>query len=161
MITEAAPGERGALVEILAQSFEGWYLRHSRKTLLEVERVRVAQVAGRAVGLSMLKRIDSENGYVYYVAVGTEHRRQGIGGKLVDDAVAWFWRGGATVVYASVENEAAEGLFASRGFERTDFFRVVKEHGMLRAVSMYRSMLSVPGETLLRVRLGPRPASHA
>ena len=36
-------GERAALEQILEESFEGWYLRHSKRTLREVEEVRAAR----------------------------------------------------------------------------------------------------------------------
>ncbi len=163
-VSDALPEEEGRLESILGESFDGWYLRHSRKTLREVEKVRVLRSEGTVVGLAMLKNLDDGVGYVYYLAVARAHRKKGFGGKLLDDALAFFASTGVTAVYASVENEEAMRLFESKGFRRTDFGEVSTRYGVFRAVSMYRSMLAVPGEVLLRVDLGlgsPRPSSDA
>jgi len=146
--------DRGSLEPILRESFEGWYLRHSLRTLGEVETVRGAEMSGKKVGLTMLKTLDGGVGYLYYLAVQRVHRRKGIGGKLIDDAVECFRKQGVREVYASVENEEAIHLFSSKGFLRTDFGEVSRRYGLFRAVSMYRNMLSVPGEVLFRLELG-------
>jgi ribosomal protein S18 acetylase RimI-like enzyme len=165
-ISDVALGERGRLEPILEECFEGWYLQHSRKTLLEIGKVRAVEADGEAVGLAMLKTLTDGVGYVYYIAVAKAHRRRGFGGRLLDDALAYFSGLGARIVYASVENEEAEGLFTSRGFRRTDFGEVRGRFGLLGALSMYRSMLAVPGEVLLEVDLDRReewatPSSRA
>jgi len=85
---------------------------------------------------------------------------------LLDDALAYFSGIGAKVVYASVENEEAVGLFASRGFRRSHFGEVSRTYGLLRAVAMYRSMLAVPGEVLLQLDMSrsqesPTASAHA
>jgi ribosomal protein S18 acetylase RimI-like enzyme len=102
----------------------------------------------------MLKTLADGVGYVYYIAVAKAYRRRGFGGRLLDNALAYFTGLGDGIVYASVENEDAESLFASRGFRRTSFGAVQGRFGLLRALSMYRSMLAVPGEVLLEVELG-------
>ena len=68
----------------------------------------------------MLKVLSEGPGYVYYVAVPPRFRRQGIGGRLLDDAVSRFAKMGVRDVYASVEEDNLESktLFGSRGFER-------------------------------------------
>jgi ribosomal protein S18 acetylase RimI-like enzyme len=152
-IVDAGSGDRAQFEPILEESFEGWYLRHSKKTLYEIAKVRVAEADGKAVGLAMLKSLDDGVGYVYYIAVAKDHRRNGFGGRLLDDALAYFLGIGTKVVYASVENEEGVGLFASRGFRRTGFGEVSKRYGLMRAVAMYRSMLAVPGEVLLQLEL--------
>ena len=55
-------------------------------------------------------------------------------------------------VFASVEksNKPSEALFASEGFTSTSFSEVSKRHGNLHTLNMYREMLVVPGEVLLR-----------
>lgn len=152
-IAEVDLGDRGSLESILEESFEGWYLQHSRKTLLEIGKVRAAEEDGKAVGLAMLKTLADGVGYVYYIAVAKAHRRKGFGGRLLDDALAYFAGLGDRIVYASIENEEAESLFVSRGFRRTGFGAVRRRFGLLRALSMYRSMLAVPGEVLLELEL--------
>src|SRR5207249_9262946 len=48
-------GKRAGLEWILEESFEGWYLMHSKRTLRDVEVVRAAMSSGKPVGLVMLK----------------------------------------------------------------------------------------------------------
>lgn len=153
VISDVPPSERASLEPILEESFEGWYLRHSMKTLHEVELVRRALVGGRVVGLTMLKPLGDGIGYVYYIAVATDFRRRGLGKKLLEDALSFFAGTHVREVYASVENEEGAALFMSKGFKRTDFSGVSKKYGLLRAMSMYRSMLAVPGEVLLKLEL--------
>jgi ribosomal protein S18 acetylase RimI-like enzyme len=165
-ISDVDLGDRGSLEPILEESFEGWYLQHSRKTLLEIGKVRAAEADGKAVGLAMLKTLADGVGYVYYIAVAKAYRRKGFGGRLLDDALTYFAGLGDRIVYSSVENEEAKSLFASRGFRRTDFGAVRGRFGLLRALSMYRSMLAVPGEVLLELELDrseeeATPSSHA
>lgn len=165
-ISDAGPDDRSRLEPILTESFEGWYLRHSRKTLYEIGKVRVAEAEGKAVGLAMLKSLDDAVGYVYYIAVAKAYRRRGFGSRLLDDALAYFLGIGAKTVFASVENEEAVSLFSSRGFGRTDFSEVSRRYGLFHAVAMYRSMLAVPGEVLLQLdlgqsQLGATPSSRA
>jgi len=165
-ISEAGPGERARLEPILEEGFEGWYLRHSKRTLYEIPTVRVAEFEGRAVGLAMLKSLEDKAGYVYYIAVAAASRRTGVGGRLLDDALDHFASLGDQVVYASVENEEAAALFRSRGFTKTGFGDLSRRYGLVRAVAMYRSMLVVPGEVLLardflQGRLGAATSSGA
>jgi ribosomal protein S18 acetylase RimI-like enzyme len=148
-IVDVGPADRAALEPILEESFEGWYLRHSMKTLHEIGTVRAALVEGKPAGLTMLKRLGEGVGYVYYLAVAREQRRKGLGSRLLDDALSYFSGTGLKVVYASVENEESATLFSSRGFRKTNFGEVSKTFGVLKAFSMYRSMLAVPGEVLL------------
>jgi ribosomal protein S18 acetylase RimI-like enzyme len=152
ILLEDSPQEkRPALEWILDESFEGWYLRHAKKTLRESEVVRVAVAAGGPIGLAMLKRLDSRTGYVYYIAVARAQRRKGMAGALLDDALEHFRDEGVVDAYASVEgdNEPSLALFRSRGFTRTNFGAVSKKHGKIGALIMYKEMLVVPGEMLL------------
>jgi ribosomal protein S18 acetylase RimI-like enzyme len=154
-IVDVEFGNRKSLEPILKESFEGWYLSHSLKTLREIERVRVVKVEGRMVGLSMLKSLGDGAGYVYYLAVVRAQRRKGLGGELIEDAIMCFRKQGERELYVSVENKEAARLFSSKGFAKIDFGGVSRKHGVFRAFSMYRSMLSVPGESLLRLDLIP------
>jgi len=148
-ILEVSPAERASLEPILEESFEGWYLRHSRKTLHEISTVKAVWVDGKPAGLAMLKMLDSDAGYVYYIAVARAHRRKGLASRLLDDALSYFSALGSRTVYASVENEESVSLFSSKGFRRTNFGELSKKHGLLGAISMYRGMVAVPGEVLL------------
>ena len=150
-IVEVPQGERARLEQVLDESFEGWYLRHSKKTLAEVETVRAAKVSGEAVGLIMLKTLEGGAGYIFYVAVAKAHRGTGVAGLLVRDALRLFWAAGLTDAFASVEedNLPSERLFAAEGFTRTGLAEVSRKYGLLHALNMYRMMVVVPGEILL------------
>ena len=151
VIVDVPVRERAGLEWILDESFEGWYLRHSKGTLRNVEVVRAAMVSGKPVGLVMLKKLESNVGYVYYIAVAKAHRKKGIAKLLLEDALRHFEAAGVKEAFASVEedNEPSEALFASEGFTRTSFGEVSKKHGSLQTLNMYRIMTVVPGEVLL------------
>jgi len=151
-IVDVPDDQRAELKWILEESFEGWYLRHSTGMLRKIELVRAAKSAGKPVGLIMLKTLEGGAGYVYYIAVPKDQRRKGIAKLLLEDALRSFKVKGVEEVFASVEedNEPSEALFASEGFTRTNFGDVSKKHGRLHTVNMYKEMLVVPGEVLLR-----------
>ena len=142
---------RGALESILEESFSGWYLRHSKRILRDVETVRAAMSSGVPAGLIMLKTLERGVGYIFYVAVARHSRRMGVAGLLVRDALDRFMAEGVSEVFASVEedNQPSERLFASVGFTRTKLAEVSGRHGLLNALNMYRMMVVVPGEVLL------------
>jgi ribosomal protein S18 acetylase RimI-like enzyme len=149
--------ERGRLLPILEESFEGLYLWHARRTLQSIETVRAARTPeGDDAGLLMMKMLGDGAGYVDYVAVARSWRRRGIGGRLLDDAVSYLANGGARDIFASVgeENGESKTLFGSRGFERVDMSEMADRYGRVRALLMYREMMVVPGEVLLRRRVG-------
>jgi ribosomal protein S18 acetylase RimI-like enzyme len=143
--------KRSTLDQVLDESFEGWYLRHSKKILGEVETVREARYSGEPVGLIMLKTLEETAGYVYYVAVARAHRAKGIAALLLKDALRFFVAKGVVEVFASVEkdNLPSERLFTAEGFVRTNLLEVSRGYGTIRALNMYRMMVVVPGEVLL------------
>ena len=151
-ITDVPAGKRQELDWILEESFEGWYLWHSKKTLRDVELVRAAMSSAKPVGLVMLKTLEGTVGYVYYIAVAKASRKKGVGKLLLENALQLFKASNLNEVFASVEkeNEPSEALFASEGFAKTSFGEVSKRHGSLHAANMYRAMTVVPGEILLR-----------
>ena len=151
-ITDVPAGKRQELDWILEESFEGWYLWHSKKTLRDVEVVRAAMSSAKPVGLVMLKTLEGTVGYVYYIAVARASRNKGVGKLLLENALQLFKASNLKEVFASVEkeNEPSEALFASEGFTKTSFGEVSKRHGSLHAANMYRAMTVVPGEILLR-----------
>ena len=149
-VVEVPRGERTYLEPILEESFEGWYLRHAKGILRDVETVRVAMNSGEPLGLIMVKKIEQNLGYVYYIAVSRAHRKTGVAGLLLKDALDHFRASGVVEVFASFEedNMPSEKLFESNGFARTTFTEVSSRHGTLRALNMYRMMVVVPGEVL-------------
>src|SRR4029077_3319221 len=110
VIVDVPVGKRADLEWILDESFEGWYLRHSKGTLRNVEVVRAATLSGKPVGLVMLKTIESNVGYVYYIAVARADRKKGIAKLLLEDALRHFETAGLKEAFASVEedNEPSE-----------------------------------------------------
>ncbi len=154
-ISEVPREARKGLVPILEKSFEGWYLWHSRRTLYKVEVVRQAVLGGSTVGLILLKELGSGIGYVYYLAVLPDFRRRGIGGALLDDALAYFSSRMASCVYASVEvdNDPSLSLLRSRGFAAVGLEDMSKLHGKLKALGMMLRMQTVAGEVVLRKEL--------
>jgi len=151
-IIDVPAKERAGLEWILEESFEGWYLLHSRRTLRDIEVVRAAMLSGKPIGLVMLKTLEGTIGYVYYIAVAKAQRKRGIAKLLLEDALRSFKISRMKEVFASVEknNKPSEALFASEGFTPTSFSEVSKRHGNLHTLNMYREMLVVPGEVLLR-----------
>jgi ribosomal protein S18 acetylase RimI-like enzyme len=152
VIVDVPAKERAGLEWILEESFEGWYLLHSKRTLRDIEVVRVAKSSGKPIGLVMLKSLEGSTGYVYYIAVAKAHRKKGTAKLLLEDALRRFKASRMQEVFASVEknNKASEALFESEGFTPTSFSEVSKRHGNLHTLNMYREMLVVPGEVLLR-----------
>jgi ribosomal protein S18 acetylase RimI-like enzyme len=152
VIVDVPAAKRASIEWILEESFEGWYLMHSKQTLRDVELVRAAMSQDKPAGLVMLKRLEGSVGYVYYIAVARAQRKKGIGKLLLEDALRVFKASKIEEVFASVEedNDPSEALFASEGFTRTSFGEVSKKHGKLRTLSMYNAMRVVPGEVLLR-----------
>ena len=143
--------ERQRLDPIIDASFEGWYQRHAKRTLREIETVFEANVAEKSAGLAMLKKLDSEKGYVYYIAVLPEYRGKKIGSRLLDKSLDYLFEHGATIVFASLmqEHEEANYLFSSRGFVKTNYGDLAKRYGKLHTVNLYRKMLVVSGEVVV------------
>ena len=135
---------------ILEKSFEGWYLRHSKKTLRDIETVFTAKFGQISAGLVMLKKLDSKTGYIYYVAVSPEYRGMKVGSRLLDHSLSYFDNLGADIVFASLTgHEEVNALFKSRNFVWTNFGELAKKYGHLRAINMYRKMLVVTGEAVV------------
>lgn len=143
---------------ILGEGFSGLYLWHARRLLYSDEEVRGALLDGSPAGLTILKRIEPNIGYVYYIAVARRFRHMGVGGALLDDAIALFAAESRKEVYASIEEHNAESirLFVSRGFRPTGFDELKNRYGAIRAAKIWAEMLVVPGETLYALELGPR-----
>lgn len=143
---------RASLERILEESFEGLYLWHSKRTLREAETVRAAISSGEPIGLIIPKTLGRGVGYIFYVAVALSHRGTGIASMLVKDAIDRFKADGVLEVFASVEedNLPSEKLFAAEGFTKTNLGEVSKKYGRVHSLNMYRVMVVVPGEVLLR-----------
>ena len=150
-IYEAKGNARESLDPIVDASFDGWYQRHAKRTLRDIETVVAAKTGELNVGVAMLKMLDSDKGYIYYIAVLPEFRGRKIGRKLLDYSLSYLVEHGSIVVYASLvqEHHEANFLFNSRGFEKTNFGAMAKKYGSLHAINLYRKMLVVSGEVVV------------
>ena len=83
VIAEVPREDRGKLERILEESFEGWYLMHSKRTLHEIGTVRAAVSSDTPMGLIMVKDLEPRVGYVFYVAVSRAYRMKGVAGFLL------------------------------------------------------------------------------
>ncbi len=154
--TLTGPGRERA-IPLVRESFHGYYRWHAKRTLREVPLVRGAEKNGELLGVAMLDRLAPEAGYVFYLAVGAAHRRHGIGGVLLDDALAHFLSTGAEVVFAAAEadNAPSIALFRSRGFRLVERDEAGFREGGLGAWGLRSRMRLVRGEVLLGRRFDP------
>jgi ribosomal protein S18 acetylase RimI-like enzyme len=146
---------RELAVPIIKESFVGIYRWHAKRTLHRISCVRAARIGGVLVGISMLDRLTPEVSYVYYMAIGRDYRRRGIGGALLDDALAKFRTEGAQIVYAAAEedNEHSLALLRSRGFRKVERKELGYKEGGLGAWGLRSRMMLVSGEVLMGMRL--------
>jgi ribosomal protein S18 acetylase RimI-like enzyme len=148
---------REAAVPILIDSFVGIYRWHAKRTLRRVSSVRGARVGTELRAVAMLERLVPEVGYVYYIAVAAVHRREGLGRRLLDDALERFRAEGMRIVYAAAEedNAASIALFQSRGFRPVERDEPGYLEGGLGARGLRTRMMLVSGEVLLGRVLSP------
>ncbi|NLH81468.1 MAG: GNAT family acetyltransferase [Phyllobacteriaceae bacterium] len=83
--------------------------------------VMVARVEGRIVGAAMIGH-DGHRGAIYYLAVDPDHRRAGLGRRLVAAAEAWCRARGVPKINLMVrrENAGVVAFYAAIGFADTD-----------------------------------------
>ncbi len=156
-LVDLSGDDRERAIPTLKEGFVGIYRWHAKRTLRTVSTVRAALRDGELVGFAMLERLVPEVGYVYYLAVAAAHRREGIGARLLDDALDRFRREHAEVVYAAAEEENAPsiGLFSSRGFRPVERKELSYREGGLGAWGLRSRMWVVSGEVLLGLRIAP------
>lgn len=154
-IVDLVGADRERAIPALRESFEGYYRWHAKRTLLEIPRVRAVQVDGVVLGAALLETLLPEVGYVFYVFVGSGQRGRGIGGALLDDALAWFRERKVWVVYAAAEedNGPSLALFRSRGFRLVERKEKGWKEGGLGAWGLRSRMHIVYGEVLLGLDL--------
>jgi ribosomal protein S18 acetylase RimI-like enzyme len=65
---------------------------------------------------------DGHRGWVYYLAVGKAHQREGIGTELMSAAEQWLRKMGAVKVQLMVrnENDSARNFYGSIGYETSE-----------------------------------------
>jgi len=147
--------DRERAVPAIKDGFEGIYRWHAKRTLRVATWVRAVEIHGEVAAVSVLERLEPEVGYVYYLSTASAHRRQGLGGRLLDDALELFRREHAQVAYAAAEedNLASIALFRSRGFRVVERKELSYREGGLGAWGLRSRMTLVGGEVLLGLRL--------
>lgn len=160
-VIDLAGPDRERAVPTLKDGFVGIYRWHAKRTLRSATWVRAAVLGLEVVAVSVLERLEPEVGYVYYLSTAESHRREGLGGRMLDDALDLFRREGAKVVYgaAEEENEASIALFRSRGFRPVERKELGFREGGLGAWGLRSRMTLVGGEILFGIRLAP-PATQ-
>ena len=75
---------------------------------------------GEALAGSVMVGFDGHRGWVYYLAVSPDFRRQGIGRTLMESAETWLRACGAPKIQLMVrdDNHAALGFYEALGLER-------------------------------------------
>lgn len=162
-LIDLAGSDRERGVPALKDGFEGIYRWHAKRTLRTATWVRAAVLQDEVVAVSVLERLDPLVGYIYYLATLRSHRREGLGGLLLDDALALFRREGASVAYAAAEEDNAPSitLFLSRGFRRVERKELGFREGGLGAWGLRSRMTLVWGEMLFGIRLDTPAAGAA
>jgi L-amino acid N-acyltransferase YncA len=161
-IVELVGAARDEALPILKESFTGYYRWHAKRTLREISVARGAYRDEVLVGVALWERLVPEVGYVYYLFVGADHRRGGVGAALLDDALTEFRREAVSVVYAVAEeeNRASVALLRSRRFRTVERKELGWKEGGLGAWGLRSRMRIIQGEVLLGLRLEvPRPVS--
>ena len=77
---------------------------------------------GEALIASVMIGLDGHRGWIYYLAVAPERRREGLGRALMDAAEAWLRARGAPKLQLMVRttNEEALGFYEALGLERQE-----------------------------------------
>lgn len=77
---------------------------------------------GDALAASVMVGFDGHRGWIYYLAVAPDRRREGLGRVMMDAAEAWLRAKGAPKLQLMVRgtNEAALGFYEALGLERQD-----------------------------------------
>jgi ribosomal protein S18 acetylase RimI-like enzyme len=162
-LVDLVGSDRERAVPALKDGFVGIYRWHAKRTLRTATWVRAAELNGEVVAVSVLERLDPEVGYVYYLSTTMSHRRSGLGGRLLDDALELFRRDGIRVAYGAVEedNAASIALFRSRGFRRVERKETGFREGGLGAWGLRSRMTLVGGEMLFGLRLAPSASASS
>jgi ribosomal protein S18 acetylase RimI-like enzyme len=125
-LSRAGRADRGAVLDLDRRAFPvAWQLGESglQEALRATPavRFRVARDAGDTppVGYAVSGRA-GRHGYLQRLAVDPAARRQGIGRRLVADALRWVRRGGARrcLVNTQADNQDALALYDACGFQR-------------------------------------------
>jgi ribosomal protein S18 acetylase RimI-like enzyme len=160
-IREGTPADVDALRRIARASFDRVYAFFAVRGVRGAWPFLIADQDGTPAGFLVGRWFDGTPpiGYVYFIAVDTSFRRQGLARTLVTESLDRFVRRGATRVFAAVtkENDASLGLFGSLGFTRAPRRALWHWYGW-RGLSVELRMVLAPHEALLvRTFTDPSP----
>jgi len=151
-IREGTPADIEALRRIARASFDRVYAFFAVRGVRGAWPFLIADRDGVPAGFLVGRWFDGTPaiGYVYFVAVDSGARRQGIARTLVTESLSRFARRGATRVFAAIpeENEASLGLFGSLGFEKAPRRALRRWYGW-RGLSVGMRMMLAPHEALM------------
>jgi len=154
-IVDLEGDQREQAVPVIKDGFVGIYRWHAKKTLRAAKWVRAISLRNEVMAVSVLENLAPGVGYVYYLSTSLIHRREGLGRRLLDDALALFRRERLEVVYAAAEedNLPSLSLFQSRGFRPVERKELSYREGGLGAWGLRSRMTLVGGEVLLGLRI--------
>lgn len=160
---EGTPEDRPAIESIARQSFDPVYAFFAIRGARRAWPLLVWEDDDGIAGFLEGRLFDGQPpiGYVYFVAVAPDHRRQHAGRALVEESLRRFESRGATRVFAAVpeHNAASMGLFKALGFEEVPQGAMRRWYG-LHSVGVLMRMMLAPREVLLaRTFTDPSPAS--
>jgi ribosomal-protein-alanine N-acetyltransferase len=135
-----------AVLAIEHASFGDPWNRRAFADLIDDPRVAflIADVGGRVCGYVVAWFVLDE-GEIGNLAVADEARRQGIGARLLDGAIAEVRKSDVDTLYLEVRdsNTAARALYASRGFvevgRRREYYRRPKEDALVLRLDLASS----------------------
>ncbi len=162
-LREARPEDRPAIERISRASFDRVYAFFSIHGSRQGWPQLIAEEDGGVVGFLEGRLFDGRPpiGYVYFVAVDSEHRRHHAGRLLVEESLRRFESRGATRVFAAVPdgNEASMGLFKVLRFQEVPRGAMWQWYRW-RSLAVQMNMMIAPHEILLaRTFTDPSPAS--
>ena len=131
-IRRMRPGEEKKIRSIARESFPftAWlFFNHKPTTLVAVKDDKI--VAGVVYGrFAYSKEINS--GAIYWLFTAPEHQKEGIGKKLIKEAIYKLKVGGCQEIFACIEgyNSSSFKLFNSQSFFKLRFFAQIKRFGL-------------------------------
>ena len=138
MLRTARAADIDAVLAIEHASFADPWNRSAFVELLDDPRVAfLIADAGGAVRGYVVAWFVLDEGEIGNLAVASEARRQGVGARLLDGAIAAVRKSDVDTLYLEVRdsNAAARALYASRGFievgRRRDYYRKPKEDALV------------------------------
>jgi len=151
-IREGTTADIDALRRIARASFDRVYAFFAVRGVRGAWPFLIADQDGVPAGFLVGRWFDGTPpiGYVYFIAVDANFRRQGLARTLVTESLNVFARRGATRVFAAVteENDASLGLFGSLGFQKAPRRALWRWYGW-RGLYVELRMVLAPHEALL------------